>query len=326
MKQVQFSQFGAPQVLALVNKSIPDPRAGEIIIKAAAIGVNFADTLRRRNKYFEPTPLPYTPGSEVVGHIVAVGEGVAEPYATGTMVLAILPFGGGYAQYVVAIAQYCIPLPPGTDAKKATAVFVQGSTAQLMITQLAKDLQGKTVLINAAAGGVGSILVQLAKKQGARVIAAAGSDEKLERCKTHGADETINYSTANWHEKVKAANHGNGVDYAFEMVGGQVYQQTLKAMAKGGHMIVYGCASGIQGHIHHEYFVDENLTQSGFNLAYYIQHRTPVWQQALGIVLEMLATNALHIETSSTFPLHDAALAHQQIEDRKTTGKVILLP
>jgi NADPH:quinone reductase len=307
MKQVQFNQFGTPDVLKLIETDLPKPKMGEVLIKIEAIGVNYSDTLRRRDKYFQPTTLPYILGSEAVGKIVSIGESVSEPFAVGSTVLAILPFGGGYSEYVVAIAQYCVPLPPNIDAKTATAIFVQGSTAQLMISQVAQNLKEKTVLINAAAGGVGSILVQLAKLNGAKVIATSSSDEKLNVSKTNGADEIINYSNPNWSEKVKQANDGKGVDIAFEMVGGEVYNETIKSLAQGGHLIVYGCASGVQGHIHPEHFVDENISQSGFNLAFYISTKMPIWQEALGTVIGLIAQGQLKIETPKTFELKDVA-------------------
>ncbi|KOY88129.1 NADPH:quinone reductase [bacterium 336/3] len=324
MKQVQLKQYGSPDELKLIETNIPQPKTGEVVIKVEAIGVNYSDTLRRRNQYFQPTPLPYILGSEAVGQIVSVGDVVTEPYGVGTRVLAILPFGGGYSEYVSAIAQYCVPLPPHIDSKTATAIFVQGTTAQLMISQFAKDLKDKTVLINAAAGGVGSLLVQLAKLNGAKVIATSSSDEKLKVAKAHGADETINYSKENWSEKVKSANNGQGVDIAFEMVGGNIYNETVKSLAQGGHLIVYGCASGIQGQVHPEYFVDENISQSGFNLAFYITNKMPLWQEALGTIIELIAQGKLKIETPKTFTLSDVAEAHRQIEARQTTGKVVL--
>jgi NADPH:quinone reductase len=326
MKQVQFSQYGTPNVLKLIETDIPQPKTGEVLIKIEAIGVNYSDTLRRRNKYFQATPLSYILGSEAVGKIVSIGEGVSEPYVIGTTVLAILPFGGGYSEYVSAIAQYCVPLPPNIDAKTATAIFVQGSTAQLMISQVAQNLKDKTVLINAAAGGVGSILVQLAKLNGAKVIAASSSDDKLNIAKVNGADEIINYSNPNWSEKVKQANDGKGVDIAFEMVGGEVYNETIKSLAQGGHLIVYGCASGVQGNIHPEHFVDENISQSGFNLAFYINTKMPVWQEALGTIIGLIGQGQLKISTPKTFALKDVAEAHRQIEARQTTGKVVLIP
>ena len=326
MKQVQINQYGTPDVLQLIDTDIPQPKPGEVVIKVEAIGVNYSDTLRRRNQYFQPTPLPYVLGSEAVGQIVSVGEGVAEPYIIGTTVLAILPFGGGYAEYVSAIAQYCVPLPPNINAKTATAIFVQGTTAQLIVSQVAKDLKGKTVLINAAAGGVGSLLVQLAKLNGAKVIAASSSDEKLKTAKINGADETVNYSTAIWSEKVKQANNGKGVDIVFEMVGGDVYNESIKSLAQGGNLTVYGCASGVQGNVHPEYFVDENISQSGFNLAFYITTKMQVWQEALGTIIGLIAQGQLKIDTPKTFALKDVAEAHRQIEARQTTGKVVLIP
>lgn len=324
MKQVQLSRYGSPDELELVETNIPQPQAGEVLVKIEAIGVNYSDTLRRRNLYFQPTPLPYVLGSEAVGKIVAVGEGVPVPFQIGGSVLAILPFGGGYAEYVAAIAQYCVPLPPSIDAKTATAIFVQGSTAQLMISHVAKDLKGKTVLVNAAAGGVGSLLVQLAKMNGAKVIAASSSDEKLQTALANGADMAINYAQPNWSEKLKEANSGHGVDLAFEMVGGEVYNETVKALSQGGHLIVYGCASGAQGNVHPEHFVDENLCQSGFNLAFYITTQPQLWQEALGSVIGLIAEGKLKVETSKSFALEDVVEAHRQIEARQTTGKVVL--
>lgn len=323
-KQVLLSAYGAPEVLTLVEAELPQAKPGEVIIKTEAIGVNYSDTLRRRNQYFMPTPLSYVLGSEVVGEIIAMGEGVAAPYTVGARVLAILPFGGGYAECVSAQAQYCVPIPPHLDAKAATAIFVQGSTAQLMISQLAKNLKDKAVLVNAAAGGVGSLLVQLAKMNGAKVFAASSSDEKLETAKANGADVLINYTQPNWGQQLKAQNNGQGLDIAFEMVGGEVYNETVKSLAPGGQLIIYGCASGIQGTVHPEYFVDENLSQIGFNLAHFITHQPAVWQEALGAVIGMLANGQLHISTPHTFLLQDAAEAHRQIEARKTTGKVVL--
>ncbi len=325
MKQVQLNQYGSPDELKLVETEMPQPKAGEVLIKVEAIGVNYSDTLRRRNQYFQATPLPYVLGSEAVGQISSVGDGVTEPYAVGVTVLAILPFGGGYSQYVTATAQYCVLLPTTIDAKTATAIFVQGSTAQLMISQLAKDLANKTVLVNAAAGGIGSLLVQLAKLHGATVIAASSSDEKLNVAKANGADEIVNYSKDNWGEKVKAATNGKGVDIAFEMVGGDVYNETVKSLAPGGHLIVYGCASGVQGQIHPEYFVDENISQSGFNLAFYITTKPQIWQAALETVIGLIAQGKLKVESPKTFALHEAAEAHRQIEARQTTGKVVLI-
>lgn len=141
MEQVQMQDYGSPEVLNLVETEIPSPKAGEVLVKVKTIGVNYSDILRRKNTYFQETPLPFVLGTEAVGEIVAVGEDVTIPYVVGTTVLAILPSASGYSEYVTAIAQYCVPLPPEMDKEKATAIFVQGTTAQLMISQVAKDLK-----------------------------------------------------------------------------------------------------------------------------------------------------------------------------------------
>jgi len=324
VQQVQFHQYGQADVLQMVETALPQAQAGEVLLKVKAIGVNYSDILRRKNLYFMPTPLPFVPGTEAVGIIEEVGEGVEAPYSKGTRVLAILPQGGGYATYVRAIAQYCVPLPPNIDDQTATAIFVQGSTAQLMMAQLAGNVKDKTVLITAAAGGVGSILLQLAKMNGAKVIAAAGNEAKLQFAKALGADYTVNYTQSHWGEELKQLTDGRGIDIAFEMVGGDVYNQSVRSLAQNGHLIVYGCAGGVQGSVHPEYFVDENLRQSGFNLAFFVQHQTPLWQEALGTVIGLLAQGLLKIESPQSYALADAAEAHRQIEARASMGKVVL--
>ena len=299
MQQIQMQDYGSPEVLKLVETEIPSPKAGEVLVKVKTIGVNYSDILRRKNTYFQETPLPFVLGTEAVGEIVSVGEGVTIPYVLGTTVLAILPQANGYSEYVSAIAQYCVPLPPEMDSEKATAIFVQGTTAQLMISQVAKDLKDKTVLVNASAGGVGSLLVQLAKLNGATVIGASSSDAKLETSKKLGADFTVNYSKPDWSNEVKKLTDGKGVDIVFEMVGGEVYNQSLKSLKQGGHIIVFGCASGIQGTIHPEFFVDENITQSGFNLAYFINNKMELWQEALETVIGLLMQGKMKVNVTS---------------------------
>jgi NADPH2:quinone reductase len=326
MKKVQLSGYGSPEVLQLVQAPIPQPEPGEVLLKVQAIGVNYSDIQRRRNTYFQPTPLPYTLGHEAVGTIEAVGEGVTEPFVVGIRVLAILPGSGGYAEYVTGPAQYCLPLPPQVDATAATAIFVQGTTARLLTSVVSGNLSGKTVLVNAAGGGVGSLIVQLAVMAGARVIAAASEGEKRELAKKLGAAQAVDYSRAGWGQAVKEITGGKGADVVFEMVGGEVYNESVRSLATGGHLIIYGAASGRQGSVDPEYFVDENLTQTGFNLAFYIGHKTSLWQAALGEVIGLIAEGKLQVQVFNTFSLADAAQAHRAIEARQTRGKVVLIP
>ncbi|MEM8533602.1 MAG: quinone oxidoreductase [Chloroflexota bacterium] len=327
MKQVQLNSYGSAKVLDVVEVETPQPGIGELLIKVEAAGVNFSDVLRRRNTYFMPTPLPYILGSEAVGTIIAIGEGVdVQSFQNGQRVLAILPSGGGYAEHVVAAAQYCVPLPAHVNPADATAIFVQGSTAHLILHQVAGDVEGQTVLVHAAAGGVGSLLVQLAKLAGAKVIATSSSDEKLAFARRLGADAAINYTDAKWPTKVIEANGGEKVDLVLEMVGGEVYTQSFACLKPGGTMIVYGAASGQKGMIHSEHFVDENHNLLSFNLAHFVQHKTDLWQASLGAMIGLVAEGQINIQTGHTFALSDVQTAHQQLEDRQTTGKVVLIP
>lgn len=163
----------------------------------------------------------------------------------------------------------------------------------------------------------------MAKLNGATVIGAGSSDAKLETSKRLGADFTVNYSKPDWSNKIKELTNGKGVDIVFEMVGGEVYDQSLKCLKQGGHIIVFGCASGIQGTIHPEFFVDENITQSSFNLAYFINHKMGLWQEALETVIGLLMQGKLKVNVTS-YAFAKAQQAHSDIENRKTTGKVVL--
>ena len=325
MKQVVFNTYGGANVLDIVQVEKPTPGPGELLLRVEAAGINYSDILRRQNTYFMPTPLPYVLGVEAVGTIEAFGESEGEQQLTiGDRVLAILPYGGGYSEHVCANAQYCIPLPPSMNSNEATALFVQGSTAQLMMNHLVPDLKGKTVLIHAAAGGVGSFLVQLAQLKGASVIGTASSESKLAYIKSLGARGAVNYSEEGWYDAVIRENGGEKVDVVFEMVGGAIFSDSFGCINPGGTMVVYGAASGEKGVIHSEHYVDETLTLRGFNLAFYMQHRFEDWQKAMGEVIQHVASGQVNIRTQEVYRLDDARKAHQAIEDRKTSGKVVL--
>ncbi len=324
MKQIQFSQYGSAEVLQLVNTTWRQPGDGELLIKVEAIGVNYSDILRRRNTYFLPTPVPYVPGTEAVGTVEATGSGV--DLQVGDRVLAILPGGGGYAEYVTAAAQYCVLMPPHIAAPDATAIFVQGTTAHLILHQVVSELAGQTIVVHAAAGGVGSLLVQMASQAGANVIATASSESKLARAKALGALAAVNYTQNDWVDQVIAANDGKKVDCILEMVGGEIFNQSFACLKPGGMLVVYGAASGEQGMIYSERLVDENHSVRSFNLAHFIENKTEQWQASLGAVIGLLAEQKISVQVKHHYPLADAAKAHQEIEDRRTVGKVVLVP
>jgi NADPH2:quinone reductase len=315
MKTIRFHEFGAPDVLRVDEIEKPRPGAGEVLIRVAVAGINYADTMLRAGTYFVKPPLPCTPGFEVAGVIEAAGDEVAN-LQVGQRVMARLA-GGGYAEYVVAKAAQVVPIPEQLDYGKATAILVQGWTA----LGLLKDLRaGQTVLVHAAAGGVGSLLVQLARLKGAHVIGTASTPEKLETVRSLGADTVVNYTEANWTEQVLAATEGQGVDLLIEMVGGEIGRQNVRCLAAGATMIIYGAASGQDFQISAVGLMGKNLTVKGYTL--YSEDAETLDSFTKELVSHVEAER-LHI-TVQEFQLADAAAAHRAIEGRRTTGKVVL--
>jgi NADPH:quinone reductase len=327
MKQIQFTKFGAPSVLEIIEKPMPVPNKDEVLIQTEVIGVNYSDILRRKNTYFLPTELPFVPGAEVVGKIIEKSENNSYSHLViGSRVLAVLPNGGAYSEYVTANGQFCISIPESISSKEASAIFVQGTTAYLIVTELLKDAKGKTILIHSGASGIGSILIQLLKRAGAsKIITTCSSDSKKEIVSKLGADIFINSSNANWAIDVVKQNGGSGVDYILEMCGGDIFTQSFTCLKDGGTMIVYGSASGQKGMIHSEHYVDHNHNLISFNLTYYIKNYNQVWQKALGEMISHITKKEILIETGSSFALVDARKAHEEIEARKTMGKVTLV-
>lgn len=315
MKAVRFHEFGGPETLRVDEVEKPQPGAGEVLIRVAVAGVNYADTMTRAGTYFTKPPLPHTPGFEVAGVIEAVGEEVSN-LQVGQRVTARLA-GGGYAEYVVAKAAQVVPIPEGLDFGKATAILVQGWTALGLLKSLRA---GQTVLVHAAAGGVGSLLVQLAKLKGARVIGTASTAEKLETVKSLGADFTVNYTESDWTEQVSAATEAKGVDLLIEMVGGEIGSQNIRCLAAGATMIIYGSASAKDFQISAGGLMSKNLTVKGYTL----YSETPETLEAFSREL-MSHLEAGHLRiTVQEFPFADAAAAHRAMESRRTTGKVVL--
>lgn len=329
MRQVQFSRFGGPDVLEIVEKPTPTPAKGQVLVRVGAIGVNFAETLMRQNRYAVTPELPAVPGSEVVGTIERLGDGVdrllvgarvAVPlFATGTSV-------GGYADHVVVDAGLVVPLPEALSFEAVTALMIQGLTA-LTLTQLISP-KGKTVLINAAAGGVGSLLVQLAKRAGAKVvIAAASTVSKLDFARSLGADAGVNYTKPDWADAVNEASAGAGADIIYESVGGDVTKECLKGLAPSGELVIYG-ALNIQSF---EFGVPEligiifkNQSLTGFALPTLLT--ADGLNAGLAELFDLAVRGELKVTIGGTYPLERAADAHRALEQRGTVGKLVLLP
>ncbi len=323
MKVVRLHEYGDPEVLTLEEVPTPEPAPSEVLIKVMAVGVNYADTMRRRNEYLEPSPLPFTPEIEVAGTVEALGEGVTSP-SVGASVFAVSGVGG-YAQYITLPAAQVIPIPPQLDAVKAAAIFLQGMTAFLVLKQAGRLQSGETVLVQAAAGGVGIFAVQLAKHWGARVLAAASTPKKLELARSLGADVTIDYTQSDWAERVQAATDGEGVDLILEMVGGDVFEQSLNCLAPFGRMVVYGLASGRSVAIEPQRLLAANQSIVGFYIGKYFSQPDLI-QTSLGELMEAITSERLKLQISAVLPLSQAAEVHRLLESRQTIGKVVLQP
>jgi NADPH2:quinone reductase len=227
MQVVQFSEYGGAEVLQLVDVPMPQPGVGQVLLKVAAAGVNYADIWQRKGSTPTRLVLPYVPGYEVAGTVAALGDGVTT-VAVGQRVMAMLP-SGGYAAYVVAPATQVIPLPAELGYAEATALLAQGPTA----VGLLNTGNYASVLVLAAAGGVGSLLVQVAKNRGLRVIAAVGSDAKKATAQASRADVVVSYAEADWVQQVRAATKDKGVVAAFDAVGGRVGAEALQTLGAG---------------------------------------------------------------------------------------------
>jgi NADPH:quinone reductase len=334
MNAVQFDQFGSPDVLKTITLDKPIPGAGEILIKVESASVNYADVMRRGNlPYPFPTPLPFIPGSEVAGTVAALGEGVTAP-PVGTPVFALVGQGSnGYAQYAVTPANQVLPIPPGLGMDEAAVLPVAGTTALLILREIAGLQPGETVLIQGAAGGVGGYAVQLAKLLGAGcVIGATSTPAKFQIVRDMGADYTVDYTQPGWAEQVHEMTGGRGVDVLLEMNGGTTFAEGLSCLAPFGRTVVYGVASGDPLVFDDEsilrFFYTPSLNQSihVFNLGLWFGMRPQAAGKAMGDLIGYVASGQIRVSVNHVLPLSQAAEAHRMMETRRTTGKIVLKP
>jgi NADPH:quinone reductase len=329
MKAVQFSRFGGPEVLQLVDVPAPVAGPGELVVRVRAAGVNLSDTLMRADRYAVTPALPAVPGNEVAGEVVEVGQGV-KGFAPGDRVaLSLFAAGlsaGGYAERVAADARYATHIPPEISFEHATALMVQGLTA-LALTRHTK-VAGKSVLVSAAAGGVGSLLLQLLRHAGAsQVIAAASTAEKRAHTLALGADTAVDYTAAGWTEQVRALTGGAGPDVILESVGGDVTGAGLSVLAPRGVMVIYGAlniqrfALGVPELLQ---LIFKNQGVLGFALVTLL---TPeALRRDLTTLFQAVRDGRLHVSLGGRFALADAAEAHRALESRRTAGKLVLVP
>ena len=315
MRAIQMSQYGGPEVLQLVDLPVPEPAAGEVLVKVSRAGLNFADTHRRTNTYIARDELPLVPGSEVAG--------VRED--TGARVVALCG-SGGYAEYAVAPGALTFPIPDGVDDETALALVLQGLTAWHLYRTCGRVAGGESVVVHAAAGGVGSLAVQLGKPMGAgRVIATASTAEKRALALELGADVAVDGAAEGLRERLLAANLGAPVDVVFEMAGGGVFDASLAALAPFGRLVIYGIASGEGNSIRSGSLMSHSRAVVGFWFAHCIG-RPEMIDTALADLFERVRDGELQVVTGPAYPLADAARAQTDLAERRTTGKITLDP
>ena len=324
MKVIKFEEFGGPDVLQLVEVEKPDFGDTEVIVEVKAIGINYADTARREGKYVVQTELPYIPGSEVAGVIVASGKNV-ENFKAGDRVVALIG-SAGYAEFAAVDESVLTKIPEGVDFDQAVALPLQGLSAYHILKTMGRIQKGETVLIHAAAGGVGAIAIQLARIFGAEtIIATASTEEKLFHAQKMGATHLVNYTEEGWTDKVKNITGGRGVDLALEMVGGEVFNKTLKCLAPFGRVVVFGAASGEQSSFSPGQLMRKNQSVIGFFLPQIMRYPELI-QQSFDELLAYMKSGELVLTIGGVYPLAEAAKAHYSLQGRKTIGKLVLRP
>lgn len=326
MKAVQFSRFGGPEVLETVERPTPQPGPGEVLVRVRAAGVNYFETLMRRKLYAVTPELPMVPGVEVAGEIEAVGEGVDAALRGARVAVPMFAVGrpnGGYAEYLAVAAASVVKLPDSLSFEHAVALLVPGLTALHLVRR--SPPRGRSVLVTAAAGGVGSLLLQLARRAGAeRVIAVAGGAEKLDAARVLGADLGVDYREPDWAARVKEGTGGCGADIVYDTVGGAVTRACLDALAPAGELVfaALGRYELTVAELEGMFFRNQSL--KGFAL---LPLLTPEGLRAdLAELFGLAAAGTLTVTVGGRYRLDQAAEAHQMLEDRRSTGKIVLVP
>lgn len=322
MKAIRVESYGGPDRLVLQDVEKPAPKAGEVLVKIEATGVNFIDVYHRTGLY--PMPLPFTPGSEAAGTVEAVGAGEGDIEVGDRVAYAMSP--GAYAEYAAVPVSKLVKLPDKIDSQQAAAAMLQGMTAHYLVTSTYALKSSDAALVHAAAGGVGLLLIQMAKRIGARVFGTVSTDEKARLAREAGADEVIIYTEQDFEEEIKHATEGRGVQVVYDSVGKTTFTKSLKSLAPRGLLALFGQASGPVPP-----FDAALLAQGGSlyltrpSLAHYTATREELLWRA-GDVLKWVSTGELKLRIGKTFPLAEASEAHRQLEGRETTGKVLLIP
>jgi NADPH:quinone reductase len=316
MRAIQISEFGGPEVLELVELPTPEPGPEEVLIKVSRAGLNFADTHTRTNSYVQQPTLPLVPGGEVAG--------VRED--TGQRVVALTGGQGGYAEYALASRELAYPIPEGLDDGAALALIVQGLTAWHLYRTAARVGEGESVVVHSAAGGVGSLAVQLGRPLGAgRVIATASSSEKRALALELGADVAVDSEPEGLTERLIEANLGRPVDAVFDMAGGKAFDASYGALAHFGRIVVCGIATQEPNQVRTGSLLRHSRSVVGFYLFHTLE-RPRMFSDGLADLFARAARGELRTVIGATYPLAQAAQAHTDLRGRHTTGKLLLDP
>jgi NADPH2:quinone reductase len=313
MKAIQLSAFGGPEVMSYLEVVDPKAAEGEVILDVTSIGINYADTHQTENTYLIQQMLPLIPGIEITGT------------HEGKRYLASVA-SGGYAQKAVADKNYLFPIPDAVTDEQALCMLVQGTTAWHLLKTMGNLKSGETVVIHAAAGGVGTLAIQLAKMWGGKVIAVTGTSKKAELAKSLGADEVILADSPELANTLRAHNNGLGIDLILEMVGGTTFDQSLEALGNFGRVITYGLASRkMPNPVHPGSLVNASKTISGFWLANCFGKKE-LMHDVIAELFQLVANGKLRPVIGNTYPLSEAAHAHREMLARETVGKITLDP
>lgn len=322
VKAIRVHQLGGPEVLKWEDVAVGEPGEGEIRVKHKAIGVNFIDVYYRKGMY--KADLPFTLGREAVGVVTAVGPGLTGREVGDLVGYAGNPMGS-YSEEQILSASAVVPVPSSIDPILGAAVLLKGMTAQFLVRRCFKVEPGHTILVHAAAGGVGSLLCQWANALGATVIGTVSTKEKAAQAIEDGCHHAIIYTQENFVDRVKEITKGQGVQVVYDSVGKDTFQGSLECLASRGYMVSFGQSSGVIDPVPLSALAPKSLFLTRPSLMYYTATREELLETA-GELFNMVASGVLKVRVTKTYPLSEAAKAHADLEARKTSGSIILVP
>ena len=322
MKAIRIHTYGGPETLTYEEIPVPEPKAGEARIKIESSGVNFIDIYHRTGFY--PLKTPFTLGTEGAGIVDAVGDGVTEVKKGDRVAYAMIP--GSYAEYAIVPAARLVPVPENVDTKTAAAIMLQGMTAHYLTHSTYVLKKGETTLVHAAAGGVGLLLIQVAKMLGARVIGTVSTEIKAELARQAGADEIILYTQSDFLAEVKRLTDGKGVNVVYDSVGATTFEKSLDCLKPRGTLVLFGQSSGpVASFDPGKLAAKGSLFLTRPSLAHYTLDRSELLRRAEDL-FGWIQSGKLKPRIESAWAMKDAEAAHRQLEGRKTTGKLVLIP